>query len=201
MSTCLYQGSFNPIHNAHLKVAEFVHKEFNFEKIVFIPAFIPPHKNLTDFDIDNAFHRLNMVQLAVQSIPYFDVSAIEYTRNKPSYTYDTIVQIYEIVKPIDKIKFIIGSDAFIQIESWYKTEKLKNLLDFILFVREDNFDELPFLNLKQKGYNYTLMKMPFIDISATQIREKIRKNEDIYDIVPSSVANYIRQNNVYKIKH
>ncbi len=201
MSECLYQGSFNPIHNAHIAVAEYVHSKLNFEKIVFIPAFKPPHKDLKDFDADNAMHRLNMVELAVKEYPYFDVSAIEYMRNKPSYTYDTIVQIYNIIKPKEKISFIIGTDAFIQIESWYKSEELKNLLNFILFIREDNFDETPFINLKNKGYNYTLMQMPFIDISSSEIRERIRQNKDICDILPLSVAEYIKRNNVYKIQH
>ena len=195
MSVCLYQGSFNPIHNAHLEVAEYVHKKFGFEKIVFIPAFKPPHKDLKNFDADNAIHRLNMVQIATDNIPYFDVSAIEYTRNRPSYTYDTIVQIKYIVKPKDKINFIIGTDAFIKIESWHRADELK----FILFVRENNFDETPFLKLKEKGYEYELMQMPFLDISATEVRERVRQNIDIYDIVPRRVADYIKQNNVYKI--
>lgn len=199
MSVCLYQGSFNPIHNAHLKVAKYVHDELKFEKIVFIPAFKPPHKDLKNFDIDNAFHRLNMVELAIEDFPYFDVSAIEYTRNKPSYTYDTIVQLYEIIKPKEKINFIIGTDAFIKIETWYQADKLKELLNFILFIRQDNFDETPYKLLKDKGYNYTLMHMPFCDISASEVREKIRQNIDICDIVPLKVAEYIRDNNVYKI--
>jgi nicotinate-nucleotide adenylyltransferase len=199
MTECLYQGTFNPIHNAHIEVAKYVHSKFNFEKIVFIPAFKPPHKNLQDFDMNNAMHRLNMVELAVKDYPYFDVSAIEYTRNKPSYTFDTVTQIYEIVKPKDKINFIIGTDAFAKIETWYKTEELKKLLNFILFVRENNFDETPFLELKKKGYNYNLMQLEFNDISSSEIRERIRQNKDICDIVPIKVAEYIKNNNVYKI--
>lgn len=199
MSICLYQGSFNPIHNAHIEVAKYVHKEFGFEKIVFIPAFKPPHKDLKDFDIDNAFHRLNMVELAVKNIPYFDVSAIEYTRNKPSYTYDTIVQIKEITGEKEKINFIIGTDAFRKIETWYETDKLKELINFILFIREDNFNEQDFLRLQSKGYSYQLMKMPYINISSSEVREKVRQNIEIYDIVPKEVAEYIKNNNVYKI--
>lgn len=199
MSICLYQGSFNPIHNAHLKVAEYVHKKYGFEKIVFIPAFKPPHKDNNEFDADNAIHRLNMIQIAIDSIPYFDVSAIEYTRNRPSYTYDTIVQIKQIVKPKDRINFIIGTDAFIKIESWHRAQELKNLVNFILFVRENNFDESTFIELRKKGYQYDLTEMPFIDISASEVREKVRQNKNIYDIVPTRVADYIKQNNVYKI--
>ncbi len=199
MAECLYQGSFNPIHNAHLAVAEYVHKKFNFDKIVFIPAYKPPHKNLKEFNAKNAIHRLEMVQLAVEDIPYFDVSAIEYTRNKPSYTFDTIIQIYDIVKPKEKINFIIGTDAFAQIESWYKTEELKKLVNFILFVRENNFNEELFEKLKQKGYNYNLMKMPFIDISASEIRERCKEGIAINDLVPEKVAEYIKKYDLYKI--
>ena len=144
MAECVYQGSFNPIHNAHLEVAKHAREQFGFEKIVFIPAFKPPHKSKIDFDMDNAMHRLEMVQLAVEDYPYFDVSAIEYMRNETSYTYDTIMQIYQIIEPTEKINFIIGTDAFIKIDTWHRADELKHLVDFILFVREDNFDETPF---------------------------------------------------------
>ena len=199
MGECVYQGSFNPIHNAHIEVAKYVHEKLGVEKIIFIPAFKPPHKDLKEFDSVNAMHRLNMVQLAVEEYPYMDVSAIEYMRNMPSYTYDTIVQIYDIVNPTEKIKFIIGTDAFIHIESWYKSDKLKELIDFILFVREDNFDETPFKRLKEIGYNYQLMEKPFLNISATEIRERAGQNKEICDIVPLKVAEYIKQNDVYKV--
>ena len=199
MVQCVYQGCFNPVHNAHIEVAKYVHDELGIEKIVFIPAFIPPHKNSIDFDVNNSMHRLNMIQLAIEEYPYMDVSAIEYMRSTPSYTYDTICQIYELIQPSEKIKFIIGTDAFIKIESWHEADKLKELIDFILFVREDNFDEVPFKLLKNKGFNYTLMNKPFLNISATEIRERIKQNKEICDIVPLMVAEYIKQNHVYDI--
>ena len=144
-------------------------------------------------------HRLNMVQLAVEDYPFFTVSAIEYMRNKPSYTYDTVSQIYDIIKPKEKINFIIGTDAFINIESWHRADELKSLIDFILFVREDNFNEEPFKRLKEKGYNYKLADKPFLDISATEIRERLKQNKDICNTVPKKVAEYIKNNNVYDI--
>ena len=76
---------------------------------------------------------------------------------------------------------------------------MKELLNFILFVREDNFDETPFLALKEKGFNYQLMKMPYINISSSEIRNRIKQNKDISDIVPEKVLEYIKQNNVYEI--
>ena len=197
MAVCLYQGTFNPIHNAHLEVAKYVHEQFDFEKIVFVPAYKPPHKDLKIFTSENAMHRLNMIQLAIEEYPFFDVTVIEYLRNKPSYTYDTVVEIKEITGTEERINIIIGTDAFQYIETWNNADKLKELVHFILFVREDNFDETSFLELKQKGYEYTLMKMPFMNISASEVRNRVSQNQEIYDIVPFKVAEYIRQNNVY----
>ena len=199
MSICIYPGTFNPIHNGHIEIAKHAVKKFNFDKVVFIPAFRPPHKDIKEFDSENAIHRLNMVELAVKEYKYFDVSAIEYTRNKPSYSYDTVKQLYEILNPTERINFIIGTDAFIQIKTWMNTDKLKDLVNFILFIRENDFDETPFLELKKEGYLYSLMEMPFIDISSSDVRERIKQNKDICDIVPIKTAEYIKNNNVYKI--
>lgn len=197
MAVCLYQGTFNPIHNAHLEVAKYVYEQFDFEKIVFVPAYKPPHKDLKNFTSENAMHRLNMIQLAIEEYPYFDVTVIEYLRGKPSYTYDTIVEIKNITGTEERINIIIGTDAFQYIETWNNADKLKELVHFILFVREDDFDETPYLELKQKGYEYTLMKKPYTNISASEVRDRVSQNKEIYDIVPFKVAEYIRQNNVY----
>lgn len=197
MKFCLYQGTFNPIHNAHIQVAKFVYENFSFDKIIFIPAFKPPHKNGEDNNID-PIHRINMVKLAIKNYPYFEVSDIEYKRHGPSYTYITIKEFYKELDLKEKISFIIGTDAFSKIESWYKSDELKKLVDFIVFVRENDFDETPLLKLKEKKYNYTLAKMPFIDISSSEAREKVKKNTDIYDILPKETADYIKENELYR---
>ena len=196
MKICLYQGSFNPIHNAHIEVAKYVKEHYDFEKITFVPAFKPPHKDLTEFTPDNAIHRLNMVQLATKDYPFFEVTAIEFIRNEPSYTIETVKQIYALANP-EKISIIIGTDAFEKIETWHKSDELKNLVDFILFKRTDNFNIEVFEELKQKGYNYTLTDMPFIDISSSMVRERVKQNKEICDIVPLKVAEYIKEYNVY----
>lgn len=197
MKFCLYQGTFNPIHNAHIQVAQFVLGNFGFNKIIFIPAYKPPHKNGDNNNID-PIHRLNMVESAIKNHPHFEVSDIEYKRESTSYTYLTIVELYKQFNLTEKICFIIGTDAFSKIESWYKADELKELVHFIVFVRENDFDEKPLLRLKEKGYNYTLAEMPFIDISSSEVREKVNKNIDIYDIVPKGTADYIKENELYR---
>ena len=114
MKLCVFQGTFNPIHRAHLQVADYVSKNYDFDKILFIPAFKPPHK---DYDPKMSFHRFNMVKLAAQGKLNFDVSDIEFRSDNKSYTYNTIRELYKIYDIEGKINFIIGTDAFEKIES------------------------------------------------------------------------------------
>lgn len=199
MKLCLFQGTFNPIHNAHLKICEYAKKNFDFDKILLIPAARPPHKN---YDESFSLHRLNMAEIAAKNIDYIEVSDIEYQRDNLSYTVPTVEEIYEKYPVEGMINFIIGTDAFKNIESWYESEKLKNLVDFILFVREDEQslkeDETYLQKLKGKGYNYRMMNMPFVDISSTQIRTNIHNSVPIKALVPDGVAKYIDKYGLYK---
>lgn len=202
MKLCLFQGTFNPIHNAHLKVCEYAKNQFQFDKILVIPAANPPHKTL---DRDLSYHRLKMAELAVLDKEYLEVSDIEYLRSGLSYTYLTVKELYDMYDVEGKISFIIGTDAFKNIESWYESDKLKDILDFILFVREDEKqleqDKICLQNLKEKGYNYKMMKMPFYDISSTQIRDNITNSIPIKTLVPKEVEKYIDKYGLYKYKN
>ena len=91
MKKCYIFGTFNPIHNSHLKMADFLLKQ-GFDKAVFVPSYIPPHKN---FDENQAKKRLEMVKLATKNRKNFEVDDIEFKRKTPSYTYDTIKQLYQ----------------------------------------------------------------------------------------------------------
>lgn len=195
MDLCLFQGTFNPIHNAHIRVAEYAAENFAKDGVIFIPAYNPPHKETDD---NMASHRFNMVKLAIEGNSHFKISDIEYQRKGKSYTYLTICELYEKYNPEGKIKFIIGTDAFRKIESWYETEKLKKLVDFILFQRDLAFDEEEFEQLRKKGYNYTFMPLEFEDISSTELRNKIQRCENLTGLVPQKVEEYIKEHELYK---
>lgn len=190
MKKCYIFGTFNPIHNSHLKIADFLLKQ-GFDKAVFVPAYRPPHKN---FDEKNALNRLKMVQLATKSNKNIEVDDIEFRRKKTSYTYDTIKQLYEG----ERINFAIGTDAFEKIETWYKIDKLKEMLNFLVFDRENNFNHKKFDNLKQKGYVFKIMKMPFEDISSSEIRKKIKLGKDFSTLVDKNVLKYIYEHEIFK---
>lgn len=174
-------------------MAEYVLENFGFDKIIFIPAYKPPHK---DYDTNMCTHRFNMVRLAIEYNPHFEISDIEYQHEGKSYSYLTALQLKKQYCTEDKINFIIGTDAFEKIESWYEAEKFKDLVDFIVFVRENktvNFDDL-----KEKGYSFEIARMPFIDISSTELRERIKEGKSISNLVTEEVEEYIYKNGLYR---
>jgi nicotinate-nucleotide adenylyltransferase len=198
MKICLYQGTFNPPHLAHLQVADYVCKFFDINKIIFIPAANPPHKMLEN-NREMAFHRLNMTKIAVQNDNRFYVSDIEFQRTTPSYTCVTVRELYEKYQLTEKPYFIIGDDAFVKIKSWYETDILKNLLDFVVLPRDNDYDFETYENLKQQGYNYIrLSDMPKINISSTMVRKNINQNLSVEKLVTKEVAKYIYEHNLYK---
>ncbi len=195
MRLCVFQGTFNPIHNAHLRVAKYAVSNFEIDKFLFIPAYNPPHKGS---DVNFSNHRLKMVELALKDETLFEVSDIEYQRGGKSYTYLTIKELYSLYDIEDKIIFIIGTDAFDRIESWYNIDELKKLVKFVVFLRDADFDSSCYDYLKIKGFDFVLQTLPFVDISSTELRKKIAEGDDFSDYVNENVKDYILQNGLYK---
>ena len=167
---------------------------YNFDNILFIPAYIPPHKNI---DKKLADHRFNMVKLAISDYNYFNISDIEYKHNTNSYTYNTITELYKKYDIDGKINFLIGTDAFIKIESWYKTEELKDLVHFIVFKRTDNFNPSDFDKLKEKGYDFEFSQMKYTDVSSTELRQNVKSGKSINDLELPKVKEYIKEHGLY----
>lgn len=195
MKLCVLQGTFNPIHNAHLAMANFTKNTYDYDTILFIPAYKPPHK---DFDDDMANHRFQMVKLAVSGGSGFGISNIEFQNERFSYTYFTIQELYKRYKVEGKIGFIIGFDAFREITDWYEADKLKDLVNFIVFPREGEIDKDRLALLHYKGYKYSIARMQPVDISSTAIRERLEKGLPIASLVPPVVLEYINKNELYK---
>ncbi len=196
MKLCVYCGTFNPIHNVHLAIANYVKTHFEFDNILFIPAYKPPQKEIDD---ELANHRYNMVKLAINNYSGFSISNIEFRSDKFSYTYNTIEQLYKIYPKIEgKISFIIGTDAFWNIDSWYNANGLKNLVSFIVFPREENFKPERYEKFRSAGYNFIFAEMPYINLSSTVLRSRIRNGKPIGTLIPKNVQEYIAENGLYK---
>lgn len=195
MRLCVFQGTFNPIHNAHLAMGNFTKKLYDYDTILFIPAYKPPHK---EFDDDLANHRFQMVKLAVSGGVGFGISNIEFQNERYSYTYLTIQELYKRYKIDGKIGFIIGSDAFYEITDWYESDKLKSLVEFIVFPRGLELDKDRLSLLHHRGYVFTIAQMPPSAISSTAIREKLEHGMPAAGLVPAEVSEYIRKNGLYR---
>lgn len=195
MRLCVFQGTFNPIHSIHMAMAEFVKKVYNFDTILFIPAYKPPHK---EFDDELANHRLQMVKVAIEGDTSFSISNIEFQNERYSYTYLTIKELYKRYKVDGKIAFIIGMDAFREITEWYETDKLKSLVDFIVFPRGHEIDKDRLALLRYKNYNFTIAKMKAVELSSSMLRNRIAKGQSVAGLIPLKVMEYIKKNELYQ---
>lgn len=189
MSICIFPGTFNPIHDAHIKMAEIALEKFGFEKIIFIPAYIPPHKNV---EKSLAEHRLNMVKLATSVNPKFEVSDFEYKNEGKSYSLITVKKFIEDYSINGRINFIMGTDAFVKLESWYKADELKKLVHFIVFKRRGDGNEEIYQNFKTNGWDFELLENDYMDISSTEIRMSANSSTD------EKVKGYIKEHGLYK---
>lgn len=192
-------GTFNPIHLGHLILSEHIREEMELDRIIFIPTGQPPHKD--EKDVIDKFHRQSMTEISIEDNPYFLLSTIEIERSNKSYTIDTISNLKKQYKD-DSLIMIIGADSLINIEQWKDASKLLKEIDFVVADRitkqnEDVLQEIKRLNMK---YNTKIryIDTPIIEISSTEIRNKIKKNESIKYLVNPKVHKYILENNLYK---
>ena len=183
-------GSFDPIHLGHLITSYDVLEKRDLEKIIFVPCHISPHK--TDQKPTEDIHRLNMVKLAIEQYPYFESSDYEIRKGDVSYTYNTLV---ELKKSYNQIELIIGLDNLIVFDKWYRPDDILQLATVVVMKRE--IDNIP---VKHNKYfdSVILLETTLIDISSTEIRERVKNNEPIDYLVPSKVKEYISQHGLYK---
>lgn len=192
-------GTFDPIHVGHLVTAEAVRNEYKLDKVIFIPAAIPPHKQ--EQSVTPALHRYIMTVLATYSNPYFEVSPIEMNRPGPSYTIDTIYELIEKYGEDTEFYFITGADAIAEIPTWDRIEELLGICQFIAATRQgclpnvDNIKEY-FGELGQKRIHR--LNTPELEISSTDIRARIKNGISIKYIVPLPVEQYIYKEGLYK---
>jgi len=189
----LFGGSFDPIHNGHLQIAVAAQEQLSISKIFFIPAAIPPHKQ--HITLTEANHRLRMVELAVEDCSNFEASDLEIRRRGVSYTIDTLTFFrdnYNLTS--NQLHFIIGADSLVDFYKWLEPEKILKTCQIIVYNRAGV--DLDAVNEKLKKQVFFL-NAPLIDISSTNIRNKIRCGESLTAFMPERVANYILNNELY----
>ncbi len=210
----LFGGTFDPIHWGHLRSAEEVSESFDLDRVLFIPASIPPHKR--GQTTTPARDRLAMVRLAVAKNPRFEVSTVEIARPGVSYSIDTVRHFAKRKRQGDSLFFIIGLDAFREIGSWKDFAGIFPLCDFIVTSRPGSKDSDPLrgtgVAVKKlfcydfKGRHYRhgsgsrvfFIKLTDISISASDIRGRVKEGKSIRYLVPSRVETYIKKQGLYR---
>lgn len=191
-------GTFDPIHIGHLIIAEEARVQLGLERVIFIPAGLPPHK--LDWEISQAEHRLAMVELAIASNPRFSISRIDIERSGPCYTVDTIELLQKELGPGEEVHFIIGSDSLSEILTWHEPERLINLCYLAVVKRpgyEVDLEELEEL-LPGISSRVRFIDAPLVGVSSTDIRRRVREGLSIKYQVPEKVEEYIYKHGLYR---
>ncbi len=190
-------GTFDPIHTAHLVMAEEVRVRLKLDEILFVPAGEPWLK--TDQFISPAAHRVQMVRLAIKGRPHFKLSTVEVERAGPSYTVDTIAELRQQLG--DEIFFILGWDSLSSLPQWREPSRLIKMCCLVAVPRPGYpAPNLPALESLIPGISERLVMMdkPEIDISSSEIRERVARGLPIRHLVPEAVERYIKQHKLYQ---
>jgi nicotinate-nucleotide adenylyltransferase len=189
-------GTFDPIHFGHLAVAEFVRSKFDLEKVVFVPAYCPPHKSMND--ITAAEHRFAMVSAAIAGNSYFEASKIEMGCNCPTYAGDTIRAFKKTYGKESEIYFITGLDSVLTIINWDKSKTYPGLCNFIAAARPGyNREEIEERIPHDFRPYVTIIEEPSLSISSTEIRHRVKTDQPINNLVPKIVMDYIYRMGLY----
>ena len=185
-------GTFDPIHIGHLVFAEQVREKLKLGQVIFIPCFSPPHKR--GRKLSPARDRFYMIQLALDCNPFFKVSDMELKRKGVSYTVDTLKQLKSLY-PDSKIYFLTGSDVLNEVHTWKDPEKIYKLAKMVI-AKRPGFDEFdPGNHFAKKSI---IVNITSVDISSSQIRERVKKGQSIKYLVPSKIEEYIKRKKLYR---
>jgi nicotinate-nucleotide adenylyltransferase len=197
MKLGIFGGTFDPVHLGHLVLAETVREESGLDELWFMPARVPPHKQSEEISSPKA--RMEMLELAIAGHARFRVSDLELRRDGPSYTVETLRGLRE-QRPNDELHVVIGGDSLADLPTWKEPEEILKLARVIAVNRGreeltlaatlDHFGETAAERIQ-------LVQMPAIDISATELRERVRTGKSIRYQVPRSVELYIQQHGLY----
>ncbi|MCF6239186.1 MAG: nicotinate-nucleotide adenylyltransferase [Candidatus Marinimicrobia bacterium] len=194
MKLCLFGGTFDPPHNAHFIIAEAIRESLELNKIIFIPAYKPPHK-FEHLQITPVAHRIAMLKLCIDDIAQFEFSDIELKRGGVSYTIDTILEIKQKHNiSTNDLYFLIGSDSLADFKSWYRWEEVLNE-SRVIVARRPRFEKSDIA--ADLLARVTFLNLPRMEISSTEIRERFNVDRMTRFYVPAVVSEYIKKNKLY----
>lgn len=193
-------GTFDPVHLGHLILAEGIRETFALDKVLFVPSGKPPHKDLSE--VTDPEHRYAMVQEAVRTNPFFEVSRVELDRQGYTYTIDTLRQLRDIYGSEARLFFITGADIVWDLPNWRCFEEVLRSCEFIMALRP-GYDKQAFLDqigfLRDTcGARIRTAEIPLIAVSSTDIRARVKAGNSIKYLVPEGVERFIMEKGLYR---
>ncbi|MEO0092106.1 MAG: nicotinate-nucleotide adenylyltransferase [candidate division WOR-3 bacterium] len=186
----IFGGSFNPIHLGHLITVEEVREKLKLDKVLFVPTFLPPHKQkLIDYH-----HRRTMVNLAIKNNPYFEISDIEKEIQGTSFTIETL-KLLKQKYPQAQFYLIIGADEFFLLNTWRDPDKLTQYATLVVMLRPQQK-----IDINRKMTKTKIIKVTQIDISSSDIRQAIKLGRSVRYKISEKVYDYIKKNKLYLSK-
>ncbi len=188
MRLAIFGGTFDPIHSAHLAIARAALSHFRLDRVLFVPAEHPPHKDgVTAAAFDD---RVRMAELACADEPRFAVSRLE-EGTRRSYSIDTIEKVRASLAPADELFFLIGADAFAEIQTWHRWQAVARLVVFLVISRPGHSFVIP------KEVTAERLDSPQLDISSSAIRQRLERGEQPPEVPPPAL-DYIAQHGLYR---
>jgi len=182
-------GTFNPAHIGHLILAEEAIWQLRLDKVIFVPSFLPPHKD--DEELIDAEHRFQMVSRAIEGNSRFEVSRIEIDSKEKSYSVETLKKFKAQYEPTTEFFFITGSDSLKELFSWKDIDEIFKLSKFVVATR-------PGFPVKKMPKETQLVVITEIEVSSSGIRKRLKEHKSIRYIVPDPVREYINENKIYR---
>jgi len=188
----VFGGTFDPIHNGHLAIAQSIFNHLELDRILFVPSARPPHKKHQA--VAPAYDRFRMAELALQPYPRLDVSKLEFNRPGLSYTVDTLKEIRKASEVPVSIYLILGADCLLEMETWHEPDQIFDLASVVVFPRS----RMDFAGVKKRWLDQVItIPLQEFAVSSTDIRRQAGKGRSIADLVPKVVATYIAERNLY----
>ncbi len=213
----LFGGTFDPIHNGHIKAALHIEEQLKLNHIYFVPAYLSPYK--TQMSPSAPHHRCEMVKRAIAPFAHFSVSEFEINKKGISYTIDTLKHYQGLLSSQAELYFILGTDAFLGISQWKQVEDIFATAHLVVISRPGyRFQPLSqilkndkltkeFVSLEENkeyrhftGHRIYFFELPTMDISSSELRDKISRHEPYSLFVPEEVQEYIQTNHLYENK-
>ena len=215
MKEGLFGGTFNPLHNGHIQVISHVKNAFDIDRIHLIPSAVPPHKSFQN--LAPARDRFDMIYKTVASIPGLCASDLELRRTGPSFTIDTVKQFMDAAAPGIDPYFILGTDAFFDMDTWKQIFDIFKKINIIIMTRAGekrrfkeiadflasqvpcthHFNEASMTFYHPELKSVYICKTPKIQISSTLIRQRVKNNQSIHSLVPGPVEDIIIKKGLY----